>query len=125
MKSHGKLICLFQPLEEGHAAEFVLLAAVPQCAAVVLRVPIVAQRLVIARHSAQQEEKRNKISGVLHIFVPVRGTKFRRRGGSCLKTGQHSIFVIRYKENEKNNIRMLDTLIIEDFIDSMEEFFHF
>ena len=52
----------------------------------------------------------------------MRGTKFRRRGGSCLKTGQHSIFVIRYKENKKNNIRMLDTLFIGDFTDSMEEY---
>ena len=46
-------------------------------------------------------------------------------GGSCLKTGQHSIFVIIYKENKKNNVRMLDTLFIEDFTDSMEEYFHF
>ena len=30
-----------------------------------------------------------------------------------------------YKENKKNNIRMLDTLFIEDFMDSMEEYFHF
>ena len=30
-----------------------------------------------------------------------------------------------YKENKKINIRMLDTLFIEDFIDSMEEYFHF
>ena len=29
------------------------------------------------------------------------------------------------KENKKNNIRMLDTLFIEDFIDSMEQYFHF
>ena len=30
-----------------------------------------------------------------------------------------------YKENKKNNTRMLDTLFIEDFMDSMEEYFHF
>ena len=30
-----------------------------------------------------------------------------------------------YKENKKNNTRMLDTLYIEDFTDSMEEYFHF
>ena len=30
-----------------------------------------------------------------------------------------------HKENKKNNIRMLDTLFIEDFRDSMEEYFHF
>ena len=38
--------------------------------------------------------------------------------GSCSKIGQ-------YKENKKNNTRMLDTIFIEDFIDSMEEYFHF
>ena len=27
--------------------------------------------------------------------------------------------------NKRNNIRMLDTLFIEDFIDSMEQYFHF
>ena len=30
-----------------------------------------------------------------------------------------------YKDNKKNNTRMLDTLFIEDFIDSMEQYFHF
>ena len=34
--------------------------------------------------------------------------------GSCLKTGQHSIFVIR-KKNKVNNTRMLDTLFSDDF----------
>ena len=32
-----------------------------------------------------------------------------RATGSCLKTGQHSIFVISYKENYKIDTRMLDT----------------
>ena len=41
--------------------------------------------------------------------------------GSCLKTGHFS----NYNENKKNSTRMLDTLFIEDFIDSMEEYFHF
>ena len=43
--------------------------------------------------------------------------------GSCLKTGQHSIFLITYKENLKNNTRMLDTLF-NDFIDIMDQYFH-
>ena len=42
--------------------------------------------------------------------------------GSCLKTGQHSIFVITRKIK---NTRMLDTLFIDDFIDIMEQYFHY
>ena len=36
-----------------------------------------------------------------------------------------ALYFSNYKENKKNNTRMLDTLFIEDFIDSMEEYFHF
>ena len=36
-----------------------------------------------------------------------------------------AVYFCNYKENKKNNRRMLDTLFIEDFIDSMEEYFHF
>ena len=36
-----------------------------------------------------------------------------------------ALYFCNYKENKKNNLRMLDTLFIEDFIDSMEEYFHF
>ena len=36
-----------------------------------------------------------------------------------------ALYFCNYKENKKNNIRMLDTLFIEDFIDSMEEYLHF
>ena len=36
-----------------------------------------------------------------------------------------ALYFCNYKENKKNSIRMLDTLFIEDFIDSMEEYFHF
>ena len=36
-----------------------------------------------------------------------------------------ALYFCNYKENKKNNIRMSDTLFIEDFIDSMEEYFHF
>ena len=36
-----------------------------------------------------------------------------------------ALYFCNYKENKMNNIRMLDTLFIEDFIDSMEEYFHF
>ena len=36
-----------------------------------------------------------------------------------------ALYFCNYKENKKNNIRMLDTLFIEDFMDSMEEYFHF
>ena len=36
-----------------------------------------------------------------------------------------ALYFCNYKKNKKNNIRMLDTLFIEDFIDSMEEYFHF
>ena len=44
--------------------------------------------------------------------------------GSCLKTGQHSIFVITRKIKKKNNTRMLDTLLIDDFIDIMDQYLH-
>ena len=36
-----------------------------------------------------------------------------------------ALYFCNYKENKKNNMRMLDTLFIEGFIDSMEEYFHF
>ena len=36
-----------------------------------------------------------------------------------------ALYFCNYKENKENNTRMLDTLFIEDFIDSMEEYFHF
>ena len=36
-----------------------------------------------------------------------------------------ALYYCNYKENKKNNIRMLDTLFTEDFIDSMEQWFHF
>ena len=42
--------------------------------------------------------------------------------GSCLKTGQHYIFVIIRKTIK--NTRILDTLFIDDFIDIMEQYFH-
>ena len=35
-----------------------------------------------------------------------------------------ALYFFNYKE-KKNNIRMLDTLFIEDFIDVMEEYFQF
>ena len=44
-------------------------------------------------------------------------------GGSCLKTGQHSIFVI-IRKIKNNNTRMLDTLFIDDFIDIIDQYFH-
>ena len=36
-----------------------------------------------------------------------------------------AVYFCNYKQNKKNNIRMLDTLFTEDFMDSMEEYFHF
>ena len=36
-----------------------------------------------------------------------------------------ALYFCNYKENKKNNIRMLDTLLIEDCIVSMEEYFHY
>ena len=36
-----------------------------------------------------------------------------------------ALYFYNYKENKKNNIRMLNTLFIEDFIGIMEEYFHF
>ena len=53
------------------------------------------------------------------------GELFTGLPGSCLKTGQHSIFVIIRKIKRIIYVAMLDTLFIEDFIDSMEEYFHF
>ena len=44
--------------------------------------------------------------------------------GSCLKTGQHYIFVNIIRKI-KNNARLLDTLFIDDFIDIMEQYFHY
>ena len=36
-----------------------------------------------------------------------------------------AVYFCNYKENKKNNTRMLDTLFIEGFIGSMEEYFYF
>ena len=36
-----------------------------------------------------------------------------------------ALYFCNYKENKENNIRMLDTLFIGDFIDSMEQYFSF
>ena len=41
------------------------------------------------------------------------------------KCNRPALYFCNYKENKKNNTRMLDTLFIEDFIDSMEEYLHF
>ena len=45
--------------------------------------------------------------------------------GSCLNTGQHSIFVIIRKIKRIIYVPMLDTLFIENFIDSMVQHFLF
>ena len=43
--------------------------------------------------------------------------------GSCLKKGQHSIFVI-IRKIKKNNTGILDTLLINDFIDIINQYFN-
>ena len=53
---------------------------------------------------------------LIQIQVMVQGLLFENRP---------ALYFCNYKENKKNNIRMLDTLFNEDFIDSMEEYFHF
>ena len=45
--------------------------------------------------------------------------------GSCLKTGQHTIFVIIRKIKRIIHVCWIPSLFIEDFTDSMEEYFHF
>ena len=52
-------------------------------------------------------------------------TRIAPLGWSALVWKQASTLFCNYKENKKNNIRMLDTLFIEDFIDSMEQCFNF
>ena len=59
----------------------------------------------------------------------VQSTKFFKilisfsRIGSCLKMGQHSIFVII--KIIKNNTRILNTLFIAEFIEIMEQYFNY
>ena len=48
----------------------------------------------------------------------------KRKVGSCLKTGQHSIFVIIRKIKRIIYVCWIPYLL-EDFIDSMEKCFHF
>ena len=55
-----------------------------------------------------------------YVLQTVSCIRLLMNNGSCLKTGQHSIFVII-----KKNTRMLDTLFINDFIDTMEQYFHY
>ena len=54
----------------------------------------------------------------------VRKLQIGERTGSCLKMGQHFIFVI-IKKKKKHNARNLDTLFIDGFIDIMEQYFHY
>ena len=49
-------------------------------------------------------------------------SKIIKGNGSCLKTGQQSIFLI-IRQIKENNTRMLDTLFIDDFIDNVEQYF--
>ena len=35
-----------------------------------------------------------------------------------------ALYFCNYKENDKNNPRILDTLFIDDFVDIMEQYFH-
>ena len=72
------------------------------------------QRAAAEGQAPESDEVGGQVVG-RHQRQRVLGTG---NNGSCLKTGN-------YKENKKNNTRMLDTLFIEDFIDSMEEYFHF
>ena len=47
-------------------------------------------------------------------------------GKGVLFENRPALYFCNYKENEKkNNTRMLDTLFIDDFIDIMEQYFHF
>ena len=48
-----------------------------------------------------------------------------QRNDGLLFENRPAVYFSNYKENKKNNIRMLDTLFIEDIIESMEEYFHF
>ena len=52
-------------------------------------------------------------------------TSFRWELLRVLFEKRPALYFCNYEENKKNNTRMLDTLFIEDFIDSMEEYFHF
>ena len=68
-----------------------------------------------------------------HLYGTVRGRYLFngifpvppvQTGGACLKTSQH-FFFCNYKI-EKNNARMLDTLFfVDDFIDIVEQYFHY
>ena len=62
--------------------------------------------------------KLNGILDVRHTVLPegIHGVLFENRP---------AVYFCNYKENKKNNIRMLDTLFIGDFMDSMEQYFHF
>ena len=53
-------------------------------------------------------------------FFPTRLTFFW-----LLFENRPALYFCNWKENKKNNTRMLDTLFIGDFMDSMEEYFHF
>ena len=59
--------------------------------------------------------KRFRSDKVLDLEVGIR----------LLFENRPALYFCNYKLNEVNNTRMLDTLFIEDFIGSMEEYFHF
>ena len=59
----------------------------------------------------------------MHLFVPYKKLASHMTAlGRLLRLlfeNRPALYFCNYKENKKNNIRMLDTLFIEDFIDSM------
>ena len=60
---------------------------------------------------------------VYHRFIYEKGP--RLANSRLLFENRPTLYFCNYKENKKNNICMLDTLFVGDFIDSMEEYFHF
>ena len=71
----------------------------------------------------------NHHSSVMSTEVAAYDLIFTHGNHKCknglLFENRPALYFCNYKENKENNIRMLDTLFIEDFIDSMEEYFHF
>ena len=70
----------------------------------------------------EKDDPPGPAQAAFHGLVPGTYTKV---DGGVLFENRPALYFCNYRENKKNNIRMLDTLFIEDFIVSIEQYFHF
>ena len=69
---------------------------------------------------------RLQVQWQLHVTGSIKtAVSVAIKGLRVLFENRPALYFCNYKENKRNNTRILDTLLTEDFIDSVEECFHF